>query len=98
MLNMNLTKINISRNSISELPKEICMLVNLQTLNVEQNQLKRLPFDNLEDINNKAEEDWSNLKSLEILNIVDNNISILPPNIGSCSRLKSLSLIKNKIC
>lgn len=79
-----------------ELPKEICMLANLRYLNVEGNQLVALPF--ATERAEKMEEDWSNLKNLEMLNIFDNDISLLPHNLGSCTKLKGLFLYKNRLC
>ena len=68
---------------LSELPKEIGLLVNLQELNLEFNKLKAIP------------EEIRLLVNLQCLNLSSNQLKEIPNGIGLLSNLKELNLSNN---
>jgi len=64
------TKLDLSRNQLSELPTEITQLANLNTLDLSENQLSELPTE------------ITQLANLNTLDLSGNQLSELPAEIG----------------
>lgn len=80
-----LTRLNLSRNRINELPNEFFRLRELKFLSLAHN--------GLEDIS----ADLSDLVMLEILDLSNNQLESLPGGIGFLTRLTDLSIHHNKL-
>lgn len=80
-----LTRLNLSRNRINELPSEFFRLRELKFLSLAHN--------GLEDIS----ADLSDLVMLEILDLSHNQLESLPGGIGFLTRLTDLSIHHNKL-
>ncbi|XP_061828457.1 DISP complex protein LRCH3 isoform X1 [Nerophis lumbriciformis] len=78
------TRADISRNRLSELPVEVCLLVSLESLNVYQNCVRSLP------------DHMINLQALTYLNLSRNQLSVLPVVLCSLP-LKVLIACNNKL-
>ncbi|XP_077396414.1 DISP complex protein LRCH3 isoform X2 [Festucalex cinctus] len=78
------TRADLSRNRLSDLPVEVCLLVSLESLNVYQNCLRSLP------------EHMINLQALTYLNLSRNQLSALPVVLCSLP-LKVLIACNNKL-
>ncbi|KCZ78721.1 hypothetical protein H311_00241, partial [Anncaliia algerae PRA109] len=81
---VNLVKLDLSNNCITELPNEICKLRNLTWLNISHNKLRQLPFS------------FGDLNKLEELGLGKNLLESLP-NLNNLSQLRILSLFSNKL-
>lgn len=80
-----LQELNLAKNDIPSLPKEIGLLKQLKMLNLRGNALKELPST------------VGQLQDLEVLDLSINEISVLPTEILGLKKLKSLYLTGNKI-
>ncbi|XP_061683477.1 DISP complex protein LRCH3 isoform X2 [Syngnathoides biaculeatus] len=78
------TRADLSRNRLSDLPVEVCLLVSLESLNVYQNCLRSLP------------DHMINLQALTYLNLSRNQLSALPVVLCSLP-LKVLIACNNKL-
>ncbi|XP_077466851.1 DISP complex protein LRCH3 isoform X3 [Stigmatopora argus] len=78
------TRADLSRNRLSDLPPEVCLLVSLESLNVYQNCLRSLP------------DHMINLQALTYLNLSRNQLSALPVVLCSLP-LKVLIAGNNKL-
>lgn len=78
-------KLNLRKQKLKEIPKDIFKFKNLQELNVSKNKLESLP------------ENLDSLKYLEVINASDNNIDTIYPSIGNFPKLKKLILNQNII-
>ncbi|MFH0866760.1 MAG: leucine-rich repeat domain-containing protein [Bacteroidota bacterium] len=78
-------KLNLRKQKLKEIPKDVFKLKNLQELNVSKNKLKDLP------------KNLDTLKNLEVINASANDIDTLFAEIGNCSQLKKLILNQNVI-
>nr|XP_057936595.1 DISP complex protein LRCH3 isoform X3 [Doryrhamphus excisus] len=78
------TRADLSRNRLSELPVEVCLLVSLESLNVYQNCVRSLP------------DHMINLQALTYLNLSRNQLSVLPVVLCSLP-LKVLIACNNKL-
>lgn len=78
-------RLNLKKQKLKEIPKDVYKLKNLQELNVSKNKLKNLP------------KDLDTLKNLEIINASANDIDTLYAEIGNCTQLKTLILNQNVI-
>ncbi|XP_019723414.1 leucine-rich repeat and calponin homology domain-containing protein 3 isoform X2 [Hippocampus comes] len=78
------TRADLSRNRLSDLPPEVCLLVSLESLNVYQNCLRSLP------------DHMINLQALTYLNLSRNQLSALPVVLCSLP-LKVLIACNNKL-
>ncbi|KAM9812849.1 DISP complex protein LRCH3 isoform X2 [Syngnathus typhle] len=78
------TRADLSRNRLSDLPAEVCLLVSLESLNVYQNCLRSLP------------DHMINLQALTYLNLSRNQLSALPVVLCSLP-LKVLIACNNKL-
>ena len=82
---VNLVSLDISKNSLTEIPVNIRKLKNLRRLDVESCQLNQLP-------------DWlGELQHLGTLYVDNNHISELPKSMGTLSELFHLKIHDNKI-
>ncbi|MFQ3575878.1 MAG: leucine-rich repeat domain-containing protein [Cytophagales bacterium] len=80
-----LQELNLAKNDIPALPKEIGELKKMKMLNLRGNALKVLP------------NTIGQLQELEVLDLSINEISVLPTEILNLKKLKSLYLTGNKI-
>ncbi|XP_075932530.1 DISP complex protein LRCH3 isoform X9 [Anarhichas minor] len=78
------TRADLSRNRLSELPLDVCVLVSLESLNLYQNCLRSLP------------ESLLNLQALTYLNLSRNQLSVLPVVVCTLP-LKVLIACNNKL-
>lgn len=103
-----IVKLNISNKSISVLPESICNLTTLKDLNLNFNNLKKLPnliwelksLVSLKAIDNNLEflpESIKNLENLEFLDLRFNQLKEIPGSIGDLKRLKWISLSCNNL-
>jgi len=83
--NNNITKLNLSYNELTELPKEIGKLSQLTYLNLSYNKLTELP------------KEIGNLTQLTQLYLHNNNLTELPKEICNLTQLTSLDLSHNKL-
>jgi len=79
------TKLDLSNKDITELPPEICNLVNLKELNLSYNSLVSLP------------PELCKLKKLESLLLLRNELKDLPDEIGMLTGLRTLDVSYNPI-
>lgn len=78
-------KLDLHKQKLKEIPKDVYKLKNLQELNVSKNKLKELP------------KDIDTLKNLEVINASANDIDTIYAEIGNCIHLKKLILNQNVI-
>lgn len=81
----NITRLSLWGNQLTNLPKEIGNLNQLQGLYLEQNELESLP------------KEIGNLSKLEYLSLHINQFKSLPSELGSLSRLRVLILHHNQL-
>jgi internalin A len=81
----NLTKLDLSENTLTQLPPEIGELKNLTNLILSYNQLTQLP------------PEIGELKNLTTLNLIENQLTQLPPEIGKLENLTVLNLSWNQL-
>ncbi|MEY4876325.1 MAG: hypothetical protein RL708_1474, partial [Bacteroidota bacterium] len=74
----------LSLNGIEKLPDAVYEFPNLTKLTI-RNGLKRIDYR------------IGNLKSLEVLNLVDDDIAFLPEDIKNCTNLKEIRVINCKL-
>jgi len=79
-----LTRLDLSKNNLKELPQELGILSNLVVLNLAHNQLEELP------------ESFCNLTSLSNLDLRRNSFSIFPQALTSLD-LRSLNMSSNRL-
>lgn len=105
---VNLTFLDLERNSITELPAEISTLQKLEELYLPWNKLRQLPesigkLDHLTRLSIAANEltkfpaHICNLVKLEALDLGDNKITEIPPCIGNLKNLEIISLANNNL-
>ncbi|XP_030582237.1 malignant fibrous histiocytoma-amplified sequence 1 [Archocentrus centrarchus] len=82
----NLIELNLSRNKILEFSLEICSLQKLQTLYMNQNNIRSIP-----------EGIFPHLRSLKFLKLSNNRLAKLPSDINQCTSLTYLELSKNHL-
>eukprot|EP00898_Chlorokybus_atmophyticus_P002827 jgi/Chlat1/3545/Chrsp231S03545 len=80
-----LEELALQKNKFAKLPIEVCMLQDLQRLNLRCNYLKALP------LAIKA------LSKLRVLNLDDNRLRALPKEIQHLTELQELSVLRNKL-
>lgn len=78
-------KLRLSNQKLTEFPKEILLLTNLQELYLEKNKIKELP------------PQIKNLKNLQVINLTKNKLTRLPIEFCDLENLHEVRLGKNKI-
>jgi internalin A len=93
---------------LTELPKSVTKLVELQSLKLRQNELTTLPeslgkltqlrkLDLSQNRLSQLPEFLGQLTQLEELNIAENQLTALPESLGKLFRLKQLNLFENRL-
>lgn len=77
--------LELSYNDFTEIPKEVCSLVNLQELYIQYNQVQHIP------------EEISHLGQLQCLGLAHNKIQCIPEIFNQLTELKWLNLSGNKV-
>ena len=77
--------LSLSKNKLTELPKELWKFKNLTELHLERNRLSSLP------------DSFDVFKNLEYLNLDRNDFEIVPLAISRLENLKKLMLSRNQI-
>lgn len=101
-------KVNLSDHGLTSLPKSICLLQGLTSLQLSANHLTSLPdsicnltkLSNLNISKNKLTnipKDIGNLKGLTQLNISGNNLTTLPDSICKLTNLARMNLRANNL-
>ncbi|XP_070817242.1 malignant fibrous histiocytoma-amplified sequence 1 homolog [Chaetodon trifascialis] len=80
----HLKELNLSRNKIMEFSQEMHNLHTLQTLYINQNNIRSIP-----------EGIFPHLRRLKLLNISANRLAKLPSDINQCTSITHLDLSKN---
>eukprot|EP00004_Rigifila_ramosa_P013156 TRINITY_DN2896_c0_g1_i1.p1 TRINITY_DN2896_c0_g1~~TRINITY_DN2896_c0_g1_i1.p1 ORF type:complete len:456 (-),score=104.88 TRINITY_DN2896_c0_g1_i1:48-1304(-) len=80
-----LTKLDVSRNKLREIPIEIGYLKSLVEINLNENELITLP------------PHIGHLTNLQRFYVAENKLAILPPEIGLCTSLVELNLRNNEL-
>jgi hypothetical protein len=78
-------ELNLTGNKLTQLPKEIGNMVNLEKLLLNKNQLTELP------------KEIGKLKKLKSLSLFDNKVTQLPKEIGDLTNLEELVLARQKL-
>lgn len=78
-------KLKLQKQGLSEIPKEVFLLKNLQVLDMSKNKIKVIPAE------------IGQLKNLEVLNLSKNRIHDIPSSIGQLVYMRSLILNQNEI-
>lgn len=81
----NLRIVDLTKNKLSNLSKQIAELKNLSCLFLSDNQLKALP------------DEICSLKMLERICLANNQLITLPEDLGKLENLKSINLEKNRL-
>ncbi len=104
-----LKSLNLSQNQLSYIPEEVCTLVRLEVLHLEENKLEVLPsrigkLTNLQKLFvqrnqlNDLPEEICTLTGLKVLQLEDNNLKKLPFKLGYCApQLKTISVKGNPL-
>jgi Leucine-rich repeat (LRR) protein len=79
------TKVEIIGQGLTEIPKEISNLNNLEILYLEQNQINEIP------------KEIFNLSNLKTIWLEENQITEIPKEIGNLTNLKSILIKYNQI-
>ncbi|XP_075974548.1 leucine-rich repeat-containing protein 40-like [Anticarsia gemmatalis] len=101
--------LDVSKNSLTDLPMEIGDLRNLRELVISNNKLTKLPrcvyeLENLEillaaenkiDEINVSSDSLAKLKKLAVLDLSNNSIFTVPPELGNFTHLRTLELMGN---
>ncbi|KAH9635538.1 hypothetical protein HF086_003152 [Spodoptera exigua] len=99
-----LTFLDLSHNKLTMLPPGMGYLVRLVEINLSHNQLEELPPD-IVNLRGKegmgfpeiTEEFCDQMQHLNVLNIRDNKLEVLPENISLLQKLKRLDLTNNNL-
>ncbi len=78
-------KLKLSKQDLTEFPKEILQFKNLMALDLSKNKIKVIP------------EEIATLKQLRILNLSRNKIHDIPTTIGQLIELRALIMNQNEI-
>jgi len=78
-------RLHLKKQKLTEFPKDILKLTNLQELDLTKNKLKEIP------------EEISQLTNLQTLNLSKNQLELLPSSIGQLKNLKVLIVNQNEL-
>ncbi|XP_032664524.1 leucine-rich repeat-containing protein 40-like isoform X3 [Odontomachus brunneus] len=76
--------IDLSFNRFEELPETVYDVVSLESLSANDNKIKEIDVTSLQ-----------KLKGLAVLNLANNNIAYVPPQLGNLKNIRNLSLLGN---
>jgi hypothetical protein len=82
----DITELDLAHQGLTKIPEEIKYLINLITLSISYNNLTRIP-----------EHIFDRLTNLEILNLSNNQITVIPISILNCRRLVFFDCSANPI-
>lgn len=94
-----LTRIDVSHNSLTEIPAEIFTLISLRYLNLSQNKLVSIPVeDATTPVKSKRDKKFEyNVPVLEELYLQDNRLESIPPTLFRLPSLHILDVSNNKL-
>ena len=105
----NLLFVDLSNNQLIKLPEEISQLGALQTLMISSNHMEELPSDigNLKNLRylyassnaltKTLTENFGNLKSIQEIDLSNNNLKALPTSFSNLETLQTLNLSSNSL-
>lgn len=101
---LKLTFLDLRNNGLSSLPQDMCSLQSLRELTLSYNRFGEVPpvvyelrkleifFINNNQVSNVDSAGFLQLPVLATLDLQNNNISQVPPELGNCTSIKSLQL------
>lgn len=94
-----LTRIDVSHNSLTEIPNEIFTLISLRYLNLSQNKLDNIPIEDVTTpVKSKRDKKFEyNVPVLEELYLQDNRLESIPPALFRLPALHILDVSNNKL-
>lgn len=94
-----LTRIDVSHNSLTEIPNEIFTLISLRYLNLSQNKLESIPVEDVTTpVRSKREKKFEyNVPVLEEIYLQDNRLASIPPALFRLPSLHILDVCNNKL-
>lgn len=94
-----LTRIDVSHNSLTEVPNEVFTLISLRYLNLSQNKLESIPVeDATTPVRAKRDKKFEyNVPVLEELYLQDNRLEMIPPGLFRLPGLHILDVSNNKL-
>lgn len=94
-----ITRIDVSNNSLKEIPAEFFTLLSLRYLNLSQNKLNCIPMEDITTpVKSKKDKKFEyNVPVLEELYLQDNRLEIIPPSIFRLPSLLILDVSNNKL-
>lgn len=95
-----LTRIDVSHNSLTEIPSEVFTLISLRYLNLSQNKLESIPVEDVTTPSRSPKKQKTfeyNVPVLEELYLQDNRLKFIPPALFRLPALHILDVSNNKL-